>query len=213
MSVFGVKKKAKPERAGAGSRAATLEEARIAPARPEGVFSDAAWQSFTYTEHTVVRRDGKLFYVAPASERAAMHAAVQPALELMVVALVPGSATRGVFARAAIAEGTVLTEYVGLVADSGQPSEYFMDIPQGDALLPVDARVYGNVSRFLNHAKEGPAVHACRDAAFPNHVLLVASRDIAFGEQLCWDYGDMYPPFEGDVSGVSWPAAAPLEPS
>lgn len=52
----------------------------------------------------------------------------------------------------------------------------------------IDARHYGNVSRFINHACE-PNVHPVRvyvdhhDLRFPR-IALFATRDIAAGEQL-----------------------------
>ena len=223
MSVFGMgKRKGTPNRAGRGvHRESEEKKARddpdefIKPARPDGVFSDAAWESFTYTEHTLALLDEKLHYMAYESDRIASNNEFRPKLALMFVAIVPGFHTRGVFARRAIKKGTNICEYVGLVVGSHQESEYFMDIPNGNDKFTVDASLYGNISRFLNHS-ETPNVESYATGAWKRHVTLRTTRDIAVGEQLSYNYGDDYKaPFkdESDCSKVAWPASQLFMPS
>ncbi|KAG8010868.1 Histone-lysine N-methyltransferase EHMT1, partial [Nibea albiflora] len=68
------------------------------------------------------------------------------------------------------------------------------DKPQD--LYCIDARFYGNISRFLNHMCE-PNLFACRvftthqDLRFP-HIAFFASENITAGEELGFNYGDHF---------------------
>uniref|UniRef100_A0AAY4CTF6 Histone-lysine N-methyltransferase EHMT1-like n=1 Tax=Denticeps clupeoides TaxID=299321 RepID=A0AAY4CTF6_9TELE len=74
------------------------------------------------------------------------------------------------------------------------------DIPQGtfvcDDVYCIDARFYGNISRFINHMCE-PNLFPCRvftshqDLRFP-HVAFFASKNISAGDELGFDYGDHF---------------------
>uniref|UniRef100_A0AAX7UIY6 Euchromatic histone-lysine N-methyltransferase 1b n=1 Tax=Astatotilapia calliptera TaxID=8154 RepID=A0AAX7UIY6_ASTCA len=63
-------------------------------------------------------------------------------------------------------------------------------------LYCIDARFYGNISRFLNHMCE-PNLFACRvftkhqDLRFP-HIAFFASENIKAGEELGFNYGDHF---------------------
>ncbi|XP_024155223.2 histone-lysine N-methyltransferase EHMT1 isoform X5 [Oryzias melastigma] len=108
----------------------------------------------------------------------------------------------GVRAQQDIPKGTFVCEYVGEIiseaeADMRQIDAYLFsldDKPQD--LYCIDARFYGNISRFLNHMCE-PNLFACRvftthqDLRFP-HVAFFASENIKAGEELGFNYGDHF---------------------
>nr|XP_046230727.1 histone-lysine N-methyltransferase EHMT1 isoform X3 [Scatophagus argus] len=108
----------------------------------------------------------------------------------------------GVRALQDIPQGTYVCEYVGEIiseaeAEMRQNDAYLFsldDKPQD--LYCIDARFYGNVSRFLNHMCE-PNLFACRvftthqDLRFP-HIAFFASENIRAGEELGFDYGDHF---------------------
>ncbi|KAL0163022.1 hypothetical protein M9458_042418, partial [Cirrhinus mrigala] len=60
----------------------------------------------------------------------------------------------------------------------------------------VDARFYGNISRFINHHCE-PNLFPCRvftshqDLRFP-HIAFFACKNINAGDELGFDYGDHF---------------------
>ncbi|XP_035995927.1 histone-lysine N-methyltransferase EHMT1 isoform X2 [Fundulus heteroclitus] len=108
----------------------------------------------------------------------------------------------GVRALQDIAQGSFVCEYVGEII-----SEAEADMRQNDAYLfslddkpedpyCIDARFYGNISRFLNHMCE-PNLFACRvftthqDLRFP-HIAFFASENIKAGEELGFNYGDHF---------------------
>ncbi|XP_074474905.1 histone-lysine N-methyltransferase EHMT1 isoform X2 [Sebastes fasciatus] len=108
----------------------------------------------------------------------------------------------GVRAVQDIPQGTFVCEYVGEIiseaeAEMRQNDTYLFsldDKPQD--LYCVDARFYGNISRFLNHMCE-PNLFACRvftthqDLRFP-HIAFFASENIKAGEELGFNYGDHF---------------------
>lgn len=108
----------------------------------------------------------------------------------------------GVRALQDIPQGTFICEYVGEIiseaeAEMRQNDAYLFsldDKPQD--LYCVDARFYGNISRFLNHMCE-PNLFACRvftthqDLRFP-HIAFFASENIKAGEELGFNYGDHF---------------------
>ncbi|CAJ1070822.1 histone-lysine N-methyltransferase EHMT1 isoform X1 [Xyrichtys novacula] len=108
----------------------------------------------------------------------------------------------GVRALQDIPQGTFVCEYVGEII-----SEAEAEMRQNDAYLfslddkpqdqyCIDARFYGNISRFLNHMCE-PNLFACRvftthqDLRFP-HIAFFASENITAGEELGFNYGDHF---------------------
>ncbi|XP_074546297.1 histone-lysine N-methyltransferase EHMT1 isoform X2 [Halichoeres trimaculatus] len=108
----------------------------------------------------------------------------------------------GVRALQDIPQGTFVCEYVGEII-----SEAEAEMRQNDAYLfslddkpqdqyCIDARFYGNISRFLNHMCE-PNLFACRvftthqDLRFP-HIAFFASENIMAGEELGFNYGDHF---------------------
>uniref|UniRef100_A0A3Q1AGV3 Euchromatic histone-lysine N-methyltransferase 1b n=1 Tax=Amphiprion ocellaris TaxID=80972 RepID=A0A3Q1AGV3_AMPOC len=108
----------------------------------------------------------------------------------------------GVRALQDIPQGTFICEYVGEIiseaeAEMRQNDAYLFsldDKPQD--MYCIDARFYGNISRFLNHMCE-PNLFACRvftthqDLRFP-HIAFFASENIKAGEELGFNYGDHF---------------------
>ncbi|XP_069039287.1 histone-lysine N-methyltransferase EHMT1-like isoform X3 [Lepisosteus oculatus] len=101
-----------------------------------------------------------------------------------------------------IPQGTFVCEYVGeLISDSEadvrQDDSYLFDLDNkvGDVYC-IDARFYGNVSRFINHMCE-PNLFPVRvftshqDLRFPR-IAFFSTRDISAGDELGFDYGDRF---------------------
>uniref|UniRef100_A0A8C2ZT39 Euchromatic histone-lysine N-methyltransferase 1b n=1 Tax=Cyclopterus lumpus TaxID=8103 RepID=A0A8C2ZT39_CYCLU len=106
----------------------------------------------------------------------------------------------GVRAVQDIPQGTFVCEYVGEIiseaeAEMRQNDTYLFSLDDKD-LYCIDARFYGNISRFLNHMCE-PNLFACRvftkhqDLRFP-HIAFFASENIKAGEELGFNYGDHF---------------------
>ncbi|XP_028967260.1 histone-lysine N-methyltransferase EHMT1 [Galendromus occidentalis] len=108
----------------------------------------------------------------------------------------------GVRALQEIPKGTFVCEYVGEIitdkeADQREDDSYLFDLENRDGdTFCLDARHYGNVSRFINHCCDAN-VHPVRvyvdhhDLRFPR-IALFATRDISAGEQLGFDYGEKF---------------------
>ncbi|XP_035628588.1 histone-lysine N-methyltransferase EHMT1 isoform X6 [Oncorhynchus keta] len=108
----------------------------------------------------------------------------------------------GVRALQEIPQGTFVCEYVGEIisdaeADVRENDSYLfnLDNKEGDVYC-IDARFYGNISRFINHMCE-PNLFPCRvftahqDLRFP-HIAFFACETIKAGEELGFDYGDHF---------------------
>ncbi|XP_016306551.1 histone-lysine N-methyltransferase EHMT1-like isoform X8 [Sinocyclocheilus anshuiensis] len=98
-----------------------------------------------------------------------------------------------------IPQGTFVCEYVGEIisdteADVRENDSYLfsLDSKVGD-MYCVDARFYGNISRFINHHCE-PNLFPCRvftshqDLRFPR-IAFFACKNISAGDELGFDYG------------------------
>ncbi|KAI1882505.1 hypothetical protein AGOR_G00251450 [Albula goreensis] len=101
-----------------------------------------------------------------------------------------------------IPQGTFVCEYVGEIisdseADVRENDSYLFNLDNkvGDVYC-IDARFYGNISRFVNHMCE-PNLFPVRvftshqDLRFP-HIAFFSSRNISAGEELGFDYGDHF---------------------
>ncbi|XP_070689889.1 histone-lysine N-methyltransferase EHMT1a isoform X2 [Pempheris klunzingeri] len=108
----------------------------------------------------------------------------------------------GVRAMQDIPQGTFICEYVGEIitdaeADKRESDSFLftLDNKVGDAHC-IDARLFGNVGRFINHLCE-PNLLAVRvftmhqDLRFPR-IAFFSCRPIKAGDQIGFDYGDNY---------------------
>ncbi|XP_066569342.1 histone-lysine N-methyltransferase EHMT1 isoform X2 [Amia ocellicauda] len=101
-----------------------------------------------------------------------------------------------------IPQGTFVCEYVGEIisdteADVREDDSYLFDLDNkvGDVYC-IDARFYGNISRFINHMCEPNlfpvrAFTSHQDLRFPR-IAFFSTKDIAAGEELGFDYGDRF---------------------
>uniref|UniRef100_A0AAY4CX14 Euchromatic histone-lysine N-methyltransferase 1b n=1 Tax=Denticeps clupeoides TaxID=299321 RepID=A0AAY4CX14_9TELE len=108
----------------------------------------------------------------------------------------------GVRALQDIPQGTFVCEYVGEIisdaeADVRENDSYLFSLDSKISdVYCIDARFYGNISRFINHMCE-PNLFPCRvftshqDLRFP-HVAFFASKNISAGDELGFDYGDHF---------------------
>ena len=100
-----------------------------------------------------------------------------------------------------IRKGAFLFEYAGELltaeaADAREDDSYLFELEIDGASHAIDARYYGNVSRFVNHS--------CRPNLFPvrvlwdhqdhrfSHIAFFARSNINTGEELSFDYGDKF---------------------
>ena len=103
----------------------------------------------------------------------------------------------GLFAARRIKAGDLVAEYTGALRKDVSAKEmffnaYLFSFPAQGGYF-VDAQKHGNYARFANHATTGAnanILYAWHNGYY--HVLLVASKDIAEGEQVLYDYGADY---------------------
>ncbi|KAG5843052.1 hypothetical protein ANANG_G00184400 [Anguilla anguilla] len=108
----------------------------------------------------------------------------------------------GVRALQDIPQGSFICEYVGELisdaeADVREDDSYLFDLDNKDGeVYCIDARYYGNISRFINHLCD-PNIIPVRvfmlhqDLRFPR-IAFFSSRDILMGQELGFDYGDRF---------------------
>uniref|UniRef100_A0A6P5JXL5 [histone H3]-lysine(9) N-methyltransferase n=1 Tax=Phascolarctos cinereus TaxID=38626 RepID=A0A6P5JXL5_PHACI len=98
--------------------------------------------------------------------------------------------------------GTFVCEYVGeLISDSEadvrEEDSYLFDLDNKDGeVYCIDARFYGNISRFINHLCEPNLIPvrvfmSHQDLRFPR-IAFFSTRQIEAGEELGFDYGDRF---------------------
>jgi uncharacterized protein len=100
---------------------------------------------------------------------------------------------RGVFAVAAISKGARIIEYLGDRVSHKEADDRYADHDESDnhtflfivdKHTVIDAGVGGNDARFINHQCEGN----CESVIENRRVFIDATRDIAAGEELGYDY-------------------------
>ncbi|XP_073454524.1 histone-lysine N-methyltransferase EHMT2 isoform X2 [Aquarana catesbeiana] len=108
----------------------------------------------------------------------------------------------GVRALQDIPPGSFICEYVGELisdaeADVREDDSYLFDLDNKDGeVYCIDARYYGNVSRFINHLCEPNLIPvrvfmSHQDLRFPR-IAFFSGKDIKAGEELGFDYGDRF---------------------
>lgn len=101
-----------------------------------------------------------------------------------------------------IPQGSFICEYIGeLISDSEadrrEDDSYLFDLDNKDGeTYCIDARRYGNISRFINHLCEPNVIPVKvfvdhQDMRFPR-ICFFASRDVKAGEELGFDYGEKF---------------------
>ncbi|CAN7994082.1 unnamed protein product [Ixodes hexagonus] len=101
-----------------------------------------------------------------------------------------------------IPRGTFVCEYIGEIlsdseADKREDDSYLFDLENRDGeTYCLDARYYGNISRFVNHLCEPNLVPVRvfvdhQDLSFPR-MAFFSSRDIKANEELGFDYGEKF---------------------
>uniref|UniRef100_A0A8C4Z5R9 Euchromatic histone-lysine N-methyltransferase 2 n=1 Tax=Gadus morhua TaxID=8049 RepID=A0A8C4Z5R9_GADMO len=108
----------------------------------------------------------------------------------------------GVRALQDIPQGSFICEYVGELisdaeADVREDDSYLFDLDNKDGeVYCIDARYYGNISRFINHLCDPNLIPVRvfmlhQDLRFPR-IAFFSSRDIHNGQELGFDYGDRF---------------------
>jgi uncharacterized protein len=107
----------------------------------------------------------------------------------------------GVFATAPIAKGERVVRYKGQLRKHAEvDAEYGAIDENGHTFLftlnddyVIDANVEGNIARWINHSCQPncEAVHEenAKGKTHKDKILIVATRDIAVGEELSYNYG------------------------
>uniref|UniRef100_A0A8C4F0P8 Euchromatic histone-lysine N-methyltransferase 2 n=1 Tax=Dicentrarchus labrax TaxID=13489 RepID=A0A8C4F0P8_DICLA len=101
-----------------------------------------------------------------------------------------------------IPQGSFICEYVGELisdaeADVREDDSYLFDLDNKDGeVYCIDARYYGNISRFINHLCDPNLIPVRvfmlhQDLRFPR-IAFFSSRDILSGQELGFDYGDRF---------------------
>ncbi|KLU81315.1 hypothetical protein MAPG_00406 [Magnaporthiopsis poae ATCC 64411] len=118
----------------------------------------------------------------------------------------------GLFTAVDIAEGEFILEYVGEliehdegvrrearrgnVFDESENVSYLFTLLEDDGIW-VDAAVYGNLSRYMNHAEQGKkSCNVVPKIVYVNgefRIRFTAQRDIKAGEELFFNYGENFP--------------------
>ncbi len=105
----------------------------------------------------------------------------------------------GVFTERPIPKGAYVGEYTGVLRRrlwfSRWENLYCFDYTIGEGRSSshvIDASLSSNHTRFINHSEAPNLELVSVDHAAQVHVILYASRPIAAGEQLFYDYGDEY---------------------
>ncbi|MEL7431134.1 MAG: SET domain-containing protein-lysine N-methyltransferase [Chlamydiota bacterium] len=104
----------------------------------------------------------------------------------------------GVFAEEGLLQNTFVGEYTGSLRKKSRKNDekngYGFEYVIGDreTNYTIDAKDYGNHTRFINHAQEGNCVSKLIFHEGIMRVILVTARDIQKGEQLTYDYGAEY---------------------
>lgn len=101
----------------------------------------------------------------------------------------------GLFATEAITSGSFIVEYIGLYISNEKAAERSKDpncrqwFFQLDSKIVIDANKEGSAARYMNHSCD-PSCYAqiVVDESHRKHVCFFAARDIAEGEELCFDY-------------------------
>lgn len=110
----------------------------------------------------------------------------------------------GVRSLAEIPQGSFVCEYTGELisdteADARDDDDYLFDLDckeNAHELFCIDAKHYGNISRFINHSCE-PNVFPIRvfihhrDVRFPR-IAFFATKEINVHDEICFNYGDRF---------------------
>lgn len=122
----------------------------------------------------------------------------------------------GVYAHSAIPKGTLIAQYCGKYLPKKIAYQNYSYLPgkKNGYNLMLDAQLYGNIARFINHAPD-PDKNTQSDAYLSanliveNHprygnrrIMMIANRDIMQGEQLLSYYGEDYFSISENIFGM-----------
>ncbi len=104
----------------------------------------------------------------------------------------------GVVALEDISQYSYIGEYAGIVRKRSRRKDELNDYVFGfpicnkDSPFVIDAKDFGNHTRFINHSDEPNLFSRWMEKDGICHVILYANRLIKQGEQLSYDYGPLY---------------------
>ena len=105
----------------------------------------------------------------------------------------------GVFAEEEIPKGGYIGEYTGMIRKrrrgSDKKNDYCFEYTIGDWVYNpfiIDAKEEGNMTRYMNHSEEPNVESLSVFVQGLMHIIFVAEKPIAPGDQLCYHYGDIF---------------------
>ncbi|MES2344958.1 MAG: SET domain-containing protein-lysine N-methyltransferase [Chlamydiota bacterium] len=105
----------------------------------------------------------------------------------------------GVFTNQAFEPGDLVSEYTGILKkhrlfrkEGNDYLFYYYVKKKWNSSYYIDAGECGNYSRFINHSSNGNLEPMYVLSGGIIHILLMATKQIPIGAQLCYDYGDIY---------------------
>lgn len=105
----------------------------------------------------------------------------------------------GVFANEPFEPGAFVSEYTGVLGKhtlfskvGGAYLFYYPIITGKHSPYYVDAQKQGNYARFINHSEQGNVKPCYALIEGVIHILLLATKKIPIGAQICYDYGELY---------------------
>lgn len=122
----------------------------------------------------------------------------------------------GVFAERDIPSHAYIGEYTGFVRKrkrrADRSNDYCFEYTIGDWLrnpFIIDAQKAGNFTRFMNHSDDPNIETLSVYAKEMMHIIFLALKPIAKGEQLCYHYGDYFWKKRRDAKGLLQNAKTP----
>jgi len=101
-----------------------------------------------------------------------------------------GLAGLGLFALEDISKGELIIEYIGNIlnkeeSDAAKANMYLFEVNRNKT---IDGSVRWNMARYINHSCDGNAESEIRKG----RVYVKAIKDIKEGEEISYDYGEMF---------------------
>jgi hypothetical protein len=98
----------------------------------------------------------------------------------------------GAFAARPIAAGEYIIRYGGLIEKSKSVKDRSYCIQSGIQGVILNAQRFRNLAAFINHSQHPNAESQCIFHCGVEHAVIIATQDIALGQQILIDYADAY---------------------
>ncbi|MCL4419524.1 SET domain-containing protein-lysine N-methyltransferase [Patescibacteria group bacterium] len=111
---------------------------------------------------------------------------------------IPSILGYGIFATRDFAKMEFIAQYSGIVRKarrSDRTNAYCFEYTLANGVktpFTIDAQDQGGIGRLINHSEIPNLQSSLATIDFINYIILITSRPVKKGEQLCYDYGDDY---------------------